>query len=132
MLQRSANPRSADMMDVSEDSRTPTPKETTPRPEHTVKTDLSSNIDPALSGVTSPDVSSPGEHSESGDSARDRAEEAWIANIRVVEALRKLISDRLERKEYDDDEDISMSGTEHKAQEKSSESLYPVLRADDD
>jgi hypothetical protein len=132
MLQRSANPRN-DMMDVSDGSRTPTPKETTPRPETIVKTDLSSNIDPALggAGVTSPALSSAGEHSENGDSARDRAEEAWIANIRVVEALRKLISDRLERKDYDDDEDVSMSGTEHK-QEKSSESLYPVLRADDD
>lgn len=133
MLQRSANHRS-DMMDMSDGSRTPTPKEATPRPDNIIKTNLSSNIDPALggAGVTSPALSSPGEQSESGDSARDRAEEAWIANIRVVEALRKLISDRLERKEYDDDEDVSMSGIGHKPIEKSSESLYPVLRTDDD
>lgn len=132
MLQRSANPRS-DMMDVSDESRTPTPKETTPRPENSVR-ELSRNIDPALggAGTTSPIISSPGERSESGESARDRAEEAWIANIRVVEALRKLISDRLERKEYDDDEDVSMSDTEHKIAEKSSESLYPILRSHDD
>jgi len=118
-------------MDVSDDSRTPSPKETTPRPE-VLKTS-SANIDPALGGGASPalsSVSSPREHSESGDSAKDRAEEAWIANIRVVEALRKLISDRLERKDYDEDEE--MSGVQTKVEEKSSENLYPVLRADDD
>lgn len=128
MLQRSANPpRSVDMMDVSDDSATVSPKEATPQPS-TVRTEVSNNIDPALSGV-----SSPGVHSESGDSARDRAEEAWIENIRVIEALRKFISDKLERKEYEDDEDTSMGGTEEKtAADKSSENLYPTLRADDD
>lgn len=121
MLQRSANPRSE--MDVSDGSRTPSPT--------LFKTESSANIDPALSGIQSP-----GGRSDSDDSARDRAEEAWIENIRVIEALRKLISDRLERKEYvDDDDDISMSGTERKEYreaEKSSESLYPTLRADDE
>jgi len=115
------------MMDVSDDSRTPTPKETTPRLETIIRTDVSSNIDPALSGVTSPS-----EFSEGGDSARDRAEEAWIENIRVIEALRKLIQERLERKEYDDeDEDIDMSGNKVKMEE-SSQNLYPVLRADEE
>jgi hypothetical protein len=128
MLQRSANPpRSIDMMDVSDDSATPSPKESTPQPL-TIKSDVSSNIDPALSGV-----SSPGVNSESGDSARDRAEEAWIENIRVIEALRKFISDKLERKEYEDDDDVSMGGTGEKSDtEKTSENLYPTLRADDD
>jgi hypothetical protein len=118
MLQRSAHAE----MDISESSRTPSPA--------FVKTELSTYVDPALSGIQSP-----GEPSDSGESARDRAEEAWIENIRVIEALRKLISDRLERKEYvDDDDDVSMSGTEYKERqaEKSSESLYPTLRADDD
>jgi hypothetical protein len=133
MLQRSAiPPRSDDMMDVSDGSPTPSPRESTPRPDRIVKSELSSNIDPALSGV-----SSPGENSDSGESARDRAEEAWIENIRVIEALRKLINDRLERKEYDDDEDIAMGGVSEREEmkteaEKSSQSLYPVLRADDD
>jgi hypothetical protein len=129
MLQRSANPRSVDVMDVSDDSATPSPKERTLQP----LTLTASNIDPALSGVSSPGVSSPGVQSESGDSARDRAEEAWIENIRVIEALRKFISDKLERREYEDDEDTSMGGTEDKTEaEKSSENLYPTLRADDD
>lgn len=126
MLQRSAVPKS-EMMDTSDNDSTPSPKETTP----TIRTSVvSSNIDPALSGVTSPSA-----QSESGESAKDRAEEAWIENIRVVEALRKLIQDKLERREYVDEEDVSMSGTEGaevKSEEKSSESLYPVLRADDE
>jgi hypothetical protein len=116
------------MMDVSDDSGAASPKETTPTPS-IVKSEVVNNIDPSLSGI-----SSPGTQSESGDSARDRAEEAWIENIRVIEALRKFISDKLERKEYDEDEeDVSMGGTETKTEaKKSSENLYPVLRADDD
>ena len=134
MLQRSANPRSTDIMDVSVDSRSPSPKETTPRSDTLLKTEIFSNIDPALAGV-----SSPSGRSDSGESAReraeaDRAEEEWINNIRVVEALRRMISERLEHRIYEADEnteDISMSGTERKAEE-SPHSLYPVLRADVD
>ncbi|KAI9050021.1 hypothetical protein LZ554_006166 [Drepanopeziza brunnea f. sp. 'monogermtubi'] len=126
MLQRSANPMRSSEMDTSDDSSSPSSKETTPTIRNSV---VSSNIDPALSGVMSP-----GAQSESGESAKDRAEEAWIENIRVVEALRKLIQDKLERREYveDEDRDVSMGGTEVKQEEKSTESLYPTLRADDD
>lgn len=138
MLQRSAPPHDLAMIDTSsDDSRTPSPKETTPRPDHMPRSPLSSNIDPALSGINSPSA-----HSESGDSAKDRAEEAWIENIRVIEALREIIKERLRRKEYDEEnEDMDMSGTAEnestiasasKSPEQSSQSLYPVLRADDD
>jgi hypothetical protein len=123
MLQRSA-PATTDR--DSDESPTPSPKS----PTNTItRTEVTSNIDPALSGV-----SSPGSVSESGDSARDRAEEAWIENIRVIEALRKLISDKLERKEYEDDEDTEMGGTSDVKEEKSSSAdvAYPTLRADDD
>jgi hypothetical protein len=123
MLQRSA-PAATDR--DSDDSPLTSPKS----PTHTItRTEVTSYLDPALSGV-----SSPGSMSESGDSARDRAEEAWIENIRVIEAQRKLISDKLERKEYEDDEDTLMGGTDDKEEkaEKSSENLYPTLRADDD
>lgn len=115
-------------MDTSDGSPTPSPKaSSTP----TLSREVTNNIDPALSGVTSPTGTS---HSDSGESARDRAEELWIENIRVVEALRKYIGDRLERKEYvDDEEDVSMGGTDEKTEtKKEGESLYPVLRADDD
>ncbi len=118
------------MIDVSDECATPSPKQSTTHAD-IIKSEVSSNIDPAISGVSSPGVNS--ESGESGDSARDRAEEAWIENIRVIEALRKFISDKLERKEYEDDDDVSMSGMEEKiGKEKSSEILYPVLRADDD
>ncbi|PBP26498.1 transcription regulator PAC1 [Diplocarpon rosae] len=124
MLQRSA--RSSEM-DGADDSPTPSPRETTPTIRHSV---ISSNIDPALSGFPSPSA-----QSESGESAKDRAEEAWIESIRVVEALRKLIQDKLERREYEDDDDgadVAMSGTDVKQDDKSSQSLYPTLRPEDD
>ncbi|KFY48531.1 hypothetical protein V496_10260, partial [Pseudogymnoascus sp. VKM F-4515 (FW-2607)] len=68
---------------------------------------------------------------EEGD-ARDRAEEVWVENIRVIEALRKLIADRLERGEYEDDKPDTEMGEAQEAQGekvKAEESLYPVLRA---
>jgi hypothetical protein len=83
-------------------------------------------IDPALS-----ELSSPGQQSDSDESARDRAEEIWVENMRVIEALRKFIHDRLENHQYEDDTDddhtIHHDGTlepNHNA-----DNLYPVLRA---
>ncbi|EHK99128.1 putative pH-response transcription factor pacC/RIM101 [Glarea lozoyensis 74030] len=124
MLQRSAR----DMDDDSSNgSRTPTSKENSPRLENTVRSTLSSNIDPSLSGALSPSA-----QSEGGDSARDRAEEAWIENIRVIEALREFVRQRLTDQDYIKDEEEDEEMTDAKSPEKSSESLYPVLRADDD
>jgi hypothetical protein len=117
---------------------------TTPDAKRPYGARAESNIDPALSGgVSSPGVSSPGVSSPSAsgteeDNARDRAEEVWVENIRVIEALRKLIADRLERGEYEDDTAEKDGDTEmgeaQEAQEgekevKAEESLYPVLRA---
>jgi hypothetical protein len=126
MLQRSANAHDMDD-DSSNGSRTPTPKESSPRPENIIKSTLSSNIDPSLSGALSPSSLS-----EGGDSARDRAEEAWIENIRVIEALREFVRQRLTDQDYIKDEDEDEEMADAKSPEKSSESLYPVLRADDD
>jgi len=133
VLQRSAVAPRVDVSDASIGSPTPSPKEGTPRPDNIVKTEVSNNIDPALSGVSSPGAQS----ADSGESAKDRAEEAWIENIRVIEALRHYIGDRLKNKQYEDDEeDVAMTGTETKTQakpeEKSSDNLYPVLRTEDD
>lgn len=123
-------------MDVSDDSATPSPKlaprETTPRAE-TIKTEVTNNIDPALSSISSPSV-----QSDSGDSAADQADAVWVGNIRVIEALRKLIKERLESKLYDDDvEDVGMSGLDIKSPKPepqtipSSEGLYPSLPGSD-
>lgn len=123
MLQRQA-PRSSEMMDTSDDSATPSPKAATPTP--VVSREISNNIDPALSGVASPTGLS-----DSGESAKDRAEETWIENIRIVEELKRYIEGRLKRQEYEDEgEDVSMSGTGEEKKEE--QSLYPVLRSDDD
>lgn len=128
MLQRART----EGMETSDTSATPSPKISNPQ---IIKTQHGSGlIDPALSGV-----SSPGERSEGGDSARDRAEEAWIENIRVIEALRLVIQERLKSGKYEDDvadtdmDDATVSGsTGSKTPEMKSESLYPKLRQDED
>lgn len=131
MLQRSAGPRiEVDEMDVSEGSLTPKSKEFASE----------SAIDPALSSDT---VGSPSASSDGGEAARDKAEEVWVENIRVIEALRKLIADRLEKGQYEeDDEDTEMTEPKDDDETKTTsptdeavkpepeqESLYPVLRA---
>ena len=127
MLQRA---RAGEAMDTSDNSATPSPKITNPQ---IIKTQHGGLIDPALSGVASP-----GERSEGGDSARDRAEEAWIENIRVIEALRGVIKERLESGKYEDETDTDMDdatvsgSTGSKTPEPKSESLYPKLKADDE
>lgn len=82
-----------------------------------------SNIDPALSGVSSPGADS--------ESARDRAEEIWVENIRVIEALKRMVAERLERHEYEEDPVDSQNRPAEHGQEqvKQEQSLYPVLRA---
>lgn len=120
MLQRSANPRSGESMDLSSDgSRTPSPQATTPR----LQSSGTSRIDPALGGVASPTPSDNGESPE----------EAWLHSARVVEALSKFVKERLSKGEYIDDAgDTEMGGTATKVEAKSSVGLYPTLRADDD
>ncbi|RKF62935.1 pH-response transcription factor pacC/RIM101 [Erysiphe neolycopersici] len=91
---------------------------------------VNQNIDPALS-----DVNSPSEPMDNSESARDKAEEAWIENIRVIEALRHLVNERLRRKEYEsDNEDVSMTGVcskQAKEEEKLSRITYPILHTTD-
>lgn len=140
MLQKSAMPRT-DEMDISEDA-TQSPKEySAPVSSNDITTTevSSSVIDPALSGVSSPSSSS-----DSGESARDKAQEIWVENIRVIEALRKFVNDRLEKHEYLDDDDVEMTDGEKdgertptdkesvenpSSRQAEESSLYPVLRA---
>jgi len=139
MLQRSAGPRSIDEMDVDEASIS-TVKESPPRAS---SCEVGSNevsaslIDPALSNLSSP---SPGQQSDSDESARDRAEEIWVENMRVIEALKNLIHDRLENHLYEDDTDKAGNNVT-KGEDKEiaivgntepsdgNDSLYPRLRA---
>lgn len=134
MLQRSAGSRTDDEMDVDL-TYIPSSKESTPRPStsgYVSSPLLASVIDPALS-----DLSSPGQQSDSDESARDRAEEIWVENMRVIEALRKFVHDRLENHHYEDDaeNEPEMDGNRMMAIEGSAErnqdvdNFYPVLRA---
>jgi len=131
MLQRSAGSRAREET-VESEASTPSPKQSS------LVSNRSEQIDPTLSGV-----SSPSPQSDTSEAARDRAEEVWVENIRVIEALRKFIADRLERKEYDednddDDNDVEMADSndempklaeDHTRGKAEHENLYPVLRA---
>jgi len=115
-------------MDVSETTSTPNSKD--------FPSDAA--IDPSLASDA---ADSPSQSSDGGEAARDKAEEVWVENIRVIEALRKLIADRLEKGQYEEDEEdtemteakdvdeAKATSDEPAKSEPESESLYPVLRA---
>ena len=96
----------SDSMDLDDSARTPLKDEQgTPRPS-------SSSLDPALrssSVIHSPESTTPG-HSDGID---DRAQESWIENIRVIETLRKWVSERLENKDYERNEDSTPEPMDH-------------------
>lgn len=137
MLQRSAESRNVDEMDV-DDALNSAPKEST---LHASLSEVDSKemsallIDPALANL-----SSAGQQSDGDESARDRAEEIWVENMRVIEALKNLIHDRLQNHLYEDEADrADNQGTkdEYKMmamaasaeQGDGHDSLYPRLRA---
>jgi hypothetical protein len=90
-LQHQAPPASedAEMKDVDDGSRTPKASDAKP-----VKAD----IDPALRS----EDEKPAEGPASPNAAEDKRQEEWVENIRVIEALRKWVSDRLHNGEFDD------------------------------
>jgi len=76
------------------------------------------NVDPALR--------SPGMQSESSESQTDKAQESWVENVRLIEALRHFVREKLERGDFaadEDDEDAAKMEEDNEAK-----SLYPVLR----
>ena len=78
-----------------------------------------SNLDPALGGSTSP-VN--GEMSEEAV----KANEAWVSNIRTIEALRGWINHRLQNHIYQDNGE-EMDHDQKKKENKDKEDLYPLL-----
>lgn len=74
------------------------------------------NLDPALAGAASP---------SGGDIPEEavRANEIWVGNIRVIEALKAWVSRRLETHDYEGDDE----GTEASSKGHKEEALYPVL-----
>jgi len=76
------------------------------------------NVDPALR--------SPGMQSESSEGT-DKAQESWIENVRIIEALRRFVQEKLERGDFEEEGDSSK--TEMTEMEDSdAKSLYPILR----
>ncbi len=105
-LQRQAPTQAEDseMADVDDGSRTPKAS------EQRAKSKVLSSIDPALRGEDekSPsDTSVAGQGSDGGD---DKRQEEWVENIRVIEALKKWVSDRLKNGEYEGDEEAAADG----------------------
>jgi hypothetical protein len=127
MLQRSANPHHDNFMGTSmghasDEYHHPAPAKSRP--------DILIHPSSGYASPSSSDSDTTGERDRERAEEADRREEAWVENIRVIEALRRLISERLERQEYE--LDSPMSGTaEHPQQAAGAQSLYPVLRADD-
>lgn len=79
----------------------------------------SSNLDPALGGSTSP---TGGEISEEAL----KANEAWVSNIRTIEALRAWVHHRLNNNLYEDgDEKVDDDKKKEASEEKGN--LYPIL-----
>ena len=76
------------------------------------------NLDPALGGATSPG----GEISEEAV----KANEMWVGNIRVIEALKAWVTRRLETHDYESDEDDAADSSKGVVKEQQ-EALYPVL-----
>ena len=120
-----------DAMDISSDGAA-TPKNTTtpcssssagsapksqPRPSAAFS---NSNLDPALGGIVSP-------LSGEMDEGAIKANEAWVGNIRTIEALRTWVTRRLEHHEY-------VGGAEEMQQDQKDDAkkddLYPVLNTE--
>jgi len=95
-LQRQApsEKEDAEMTDVDDGSRTPKASEAKP-----VKAD----IDPALRS----EDEKPTEIPSSPNAAEDKRQEEWVENIRVIEALRKWVSDRLRDGDFDEKADAA-------------------------
>ncbi|KAK5248425.1 hypothetical protein LTR16_006473, partial [Cryomyces antarcticus] len=80
------------------------------------------------------DIASPADSTASVETPSDRVQESWVENIRVIEALRAFIKDRLEKQEYDEDDEEEGErrgvSNEEEAEKGTSvdEVSYPTLR----
>jgi hypothetical protein len=76
------------------------------------------NVDPALR--------SPGMQSESSEGT-DKAQESWIENVRIIEALRRFVQEKLERGDFEEEGESSKSEMTE-MEDSDAKSLYPILR----
>jgi hypothetical protein len=88
-----------DMSDADDGSRTPKASDAT-RP----KSKGNSSIDPALRGEEAAAASSASTPAANSEGADDKRQEEWVENIRLIEALRKWVGDRLKNGDFEDGE----------------------------
>ncbi|GAB7352058.1 hypothetical protein MBLNU459_g2566t1 [Dothideomycetes sp. NU459] len=97
----------------------------------------SSSLDPALRATpTQSAAQSPGSGTGNSDSVEDKAQEAWVENIRVIETLRKYIQERLANQQYEgespaqhDDSPDGMHASDEDEKDVS-EVAYPILKVE--
>jgi hypothetical protein len=87
-LQRQAPSEKEDVEMTETDDGSRTPKASDPR----------TDIDPALRA----EGEKPTEAPESPNAAEDKRQEEWVENIRVIEALRRWVNDRLRDNDFED------------------------------
>ena len=109
-LQRQA-PASTDteMPDIEDGARTPKAD------DRRTKSKANSSIDPALRGDDEKSSSADSPSTSTGpnsDGADDKRQEEWVENIRVIEALKRWIGDRLKNGEYEADDSESSDAKE--------------------
>jgi hypothetical protein len=98
-----------------------------------VRSPTMANVDPALrkdspSASIDPELSGDSKH-QSRDSSSAKSEESeWIVIVRVLEAARGIVKERLEQHVYDSDSGNTTPKPETEA-EKDARDLYPVIRA---
>lgn len=141
LLQRQA-PTRASVEPMDEDTPTGSPK----APLDSGADGEESKSTPTLNvSMIDPSMRSPSAKSEDaaeGTPSREESQqEQWVENIRMIEALRELVKNRLEAGEFESEEasadnageaskDVEMGHDDVKTeQDKDAESLYPVLRA---
>lgn len=140
LLQKAARPRDEDRMDLSDDGASPTDGSRRGSNASTIGKSSHGKDNDAKPAVASPTIDpalrSPGDQSEgSSDNVNDKEQEAWVHNIRAIEALRAFVKERLDRGEYTDDENHDMPSRDTAQDrnmsdaDKDTDGLYPQLRA---
>ncbi|KAI9679834.1 MAG: hypothetical protein M1817_004848 [Caeruleum heppii] len=135
ILQKAAQPPPSDEMDVLPDGPSSTKQPSrpssrdreslTPKPDDVDRMDTAI-IDPAL---TDSHIPPPSPSLSDIENARDRAEETWVENIRLIEHLRRFIQDRLDQREYDEEDEEHMNDADH--QPKEEETMKDVAHEDE-
>ncbi|KAK4636741.1 pH-response transcription factor [Fulvia fulva] len=88
-----------EMADADDGSRTP--KAASPADAKRPKSKGNSSIDPALRGEDEKSPSDSASTPAAASEVEDKRQEEWVENIRLIEALRKWVSQRLEKGEFE-------------------------------